>query len=35
MIKLIKEQLLPLGTIDDVSAWAQKGTNAFIPFGMK
>ncbi|OMJ14508.1 hypothetical protein AYI70_g7827, partial [Smittium culicis] len=35
MINLIKEQLLPLGTIDDVSAWAQKGTNAFIPFGMK
>ncbi|OMJ15789.1 hypothetical protein AYI70_g7027, partial [Smittium culicis] len=35
MIKLIKEQLLPLGTIDDDSAWAQKGTNAFIPFGMK
>ncbi|OMJ28833.1 hypothetical protein AYI69_g1679, partial [Smittium culicis] len=32
---IFDEDLLPLGTIDDVSAWAQKGTNAFIPFGMK
>ncbi|OMJ16074.1 hypothetical protein AYI69_g7973 [Smittium culicis] len=35
MIKLIKEQLLPLGTIDDVSAWAKKGTNEFLTYGMK
>ncbi|OMJ27234.1 hypothetical protein AYI69_g3330 [Smittium culicis] len=34
MIKLIKEQLLPLATIDDASAWAQKDINVFIPFGM-
>ncbi|OLY78949.1 hypothetical protein AYI68_g6991, partial [Smittium mucronatum] len=35
LIKLIGSQLGPLGSIKDISAWAIRGTNAFLPYGIR
>ncbi|OLY78449.1 hypothetical protein AYI68_g7502 [Smittium mucronatum] len=35
LLEIIKEQLTPFGTIKDISAWANKDTNIFLPYGLK